>query len=87
MSSRPALDKMAMEYASLAPSNYQSGRFSGTYLEAQRSQLRSLMEALSNVYDAQEAIKRAERVLKLVDYHSDFDGPTPDKDDNHGFPF
>ena len=45
------------------------------------------MEALSNVYDAQQAIKRAEQVLRLVDYHSDFDGPTPDKDDNHGFPF
>ena len=75
MSSRSALDKMAMEYASLAPTGYQSGRFSNTEIETKRTQLRSLMHALSNVYEAEQAIKSAERVLKLVDYHSDFNGP------------
>ena len=80
MSSRPALDKMAMEYASLAPTGYQSGRFTNTEIETKRTHLRTLMEALSNVYDAQQAIKRAEQVLRLVDYHSDFEEPTATKD-------
>lgn len=75
MSSNPALDKMAMEYASLAPAGYQSGRFSVSYTEAQRARLLTLMHALSNPYKTQEAIRRAENVLKIVDYHSDFDGP------------
>ncbi len=72
----PTLDELAMEYAMLAPQNYQSRRFSADTIEAKRDGLHHTMCVRFRAYDVQQAIRMAEDTLKLVEFHP----PTGDED-------
>jgi hypothetical protein len=65
----PDLEEMAMEYAMLAPQNYDSETFSGDHIEAEQNRMLHKMHLHFRVYDVQQAIRAAEDTLKLVEFH------------------
>lgn len=63
------LDEMAMDYAMLAKDTYDSESFGGDSIENHQRRLLHQMRLRFGAYEVQEAIKQAQLMLTMVNFH------------------
>ena len=63
------LEEMAMQYAMVAHPQYESGKFGGDWAEAKQNRIRHEMFVQLGAFNSQEAIKKAQKTLKIINFH------------------